>query len=456
MVVKGTKMRLISDLHIHSRFSRATSKDLTIPNLERYARMKGLDLLGTGDFTHPSWLKEIKESLSDDGSGIYKTSEGFSFILQTEISSIYTQGGRGRRVHNIILAPSIEVVEQINAELGKLGRLDYDGRPIFNLPCPELVERMRKISPDIEVIPAHAWTPWFSIFGSSSGFNSVEECFGDQARHIHALETGLSSDPAMNWRLSKLDRFTLISNSDSHSFWPWRIGRECNIFEIGDLSYKNILNVIRTKEGFKETIEFWPHEGKYHYDGHRNCNVVLEPKEAIKYSNICPVCKRPLTIGVLHRVEELADRPDGFRPAGAVPFRNLIPLSELISGVTGGLPASRKVWEEYNSLIKRFGNELNVLLEAGEDELRKAASEKIAEIIMRNRTQRIRFLPGYDGVYGVPVFDDADEAKMMERQRNSMPSEDEDKPTQKKDKLKKAAKDETKETRGQKGLSEFF
>jgi len=448
-------MRVISDLHIHSRFSRATSKDLTIPNLERYARLKGLTLLGTGDFTHPLWLKELKETLKDDGSGILRTGSGFNFILQTEISSIYTQDGKGRRVHNILLAPNFEVVGQINAELGRLGRLDYDGRPIFNLPCPELVERMRKISPDIEVIPAHAWTPWFSIFGSSSGFNSVEECFGDQARYIHALETGLSSDPAMNWRLSQLDRFTLVSNSDSHSFWPWRIGRECNVFELKELSYRNILNTVRTREGFTETIEFWPHEGKYHYDGHRNCNVVLSPKEAIKLNNICPICKRPLTIGVLHRVEELADRPDGFMPKGAVPFRNLIPLSELIAGVTGGLPASRKVWEEYNSLIKSFGNELKVLLEVSEEELRKAAPEKIADIIMRNRTQRIRFLPGYDGVYGVPVFDDSQEAEAAERQRKGMPYEGTGESGEAGESGHKQKKTSKKE-QGQKGLSEFF
>lgn len=446
-------MRFISDLHIHSRFSRATSKDLTIKNLERYARLKGLDVLGTGDFTHPEWIKELKANLNDDGNGIYRTESGFSFILQTEISSIYTQDGKGRRVHNIILAPSLEIVEQINAELGKRGRLDYDGRPIFNLPCPELVEMMRNISTEIEVIPAHIWTPWFSMFGSSSGFNSVEECFKDQARHIHALETGLSSDPAMNWRLSSLDKYTLISNSDSHSFWPWRIGRECNIFELKELSYKSMLNTIRTKEGFSETIEFWPHEGKYHYDGHRNCNVVLEPKEAMRLNSICPICKRLLTIGVLHRVEELADRPEGFRPKGAVPFRNIIPLSELIAGAIGGLPASKKAWEEYNSLMKSFGNELNVLLDAEEEELRRKAPEKIAELIIKNRQQKIRFLPGYDGVYGVPVFDNSDEAALKERQRKSIPSSDVEGHSGSE---KKTSKKEPKGKKGQKGLSEFF
>jgi uncharacterized protein (TIGR00375 family) len=400
-------MRVIADLHIHGRFSRATSKDLTIPLLEKYARIKGLNLLGTGDFTHPLWLKELKETLKEDGSGILKTKEGFNFVLQTELSSIYTQDNKGRRVHNIILAPDFETVEQINSELSKRGRLDYDGRPIFRLPCPELVELMRGINPDIEVIPAHAWTPWFSIFGSSSGFDSVEDCFLDTAKHIHALETGLSSDPAMNWRLSKLDRFSLISNSDSHSFWPWRIGRECNVLELPEPSYRNLLKAIRTKEGFRETVEFWPHEGKYHYDGHRNCNVVLEPREAIRLNNICPVCKKPLTIGVLHRVEELADRPEGFRPEGAVPFRNLIPLSELIAGINSTTPYSKKVWEIYNNLIKNFGDEFSVLLDKSEEELKRVADEKIAEIIIRNRSQRIRFLPGYDGVYGKPIFEDS-------------------------------------------------
>lgn len=397
-------MRVIADLHLHGRFSRATSKDLTLTSLERYAKIKGLNLLGTGDFTHPGWFKEIKEATKEEG-GILQTRSGFSFVLQTEISSIYTQNNKGRRVHNIILAPSLDVAEQINSALSKRGRLDYDGRPIFNLPCPELVEMMRSISTEIEIIPAHAWTPWFSVFGSNSGFNSMEECFQDQTKHIHALETGLSSDPQMNWRLSSLDRYTLISNSDSHSFWPWRIGRECNVLELGELNYKELIRAIRTKMGFRETIEFWPQEGKYHLDGHRACNVVLEPREAIKLNNICPVCKKPLTVGVLHRIEELADRPEGFKPEGAVPFRNIIPLSELIAGINKTTPASKKAWEEYNLLINAFGNELNVLLDVEEEELKKVATDKAAGAIIRNRGQGIMFEPGYDGVYGKPIFE---------------------------------------------------
>src|SRR3989338_3923876 len=253
-------MKIIADLHIHSRFSRATSKDLDIINLEKYARIKGLNLLGTGDFTHPQWLKELKNSLVEDETGILKTKTGFNFILQGEISLIYTQDGKGRRVHNVLLAKNFEVVEQINEALLKKGRLDYDGRPIFNLSCIEFTEMMKNIDNDIEIIPAHVWTPWFSLFGSMSGFDSVEECFKEQAKHIHALETGLSSDPAMNWRLSQLDNFTLVSNSDLHSFWPWRIGRECNIFDIKP-AYEHLIMALKTKNGFIGTIEVDPSYG---------------------------------------------------------------------------------------------------------------------------------------------------------------------------------------------------
>lgn len=400
-------MRVVVDAHIHGRFSRATSKQLTIPILEKYARIKGLDVLGTGDFTHPIWIKELKQYLSEDGTGLLKTETGFNFILQTEVSLMYNQGNKSRKIHNVILAPNFEVVDQIISELGKWGRLDYDGRPIFGRSCVELVELMRSISHDIEIIPAHIWTPWFGLLGSKSGFDSIKECFQDQTKYIHALETGLSSDPEMNWRLSQLDNFTLVSNSDAHSHWPWRIGRECNIFELKKMTYDAILNVLKTKEGFSETIEFWPHEGKYHYDGHRACNVVMDPKQAISHNNLCPVCKRPLTIGVLHRVEELADREEGSKPKGAIPFRNLIPLSELLSGVLKSGVATQKVWAEYNKLIAEFGNEYKVMLDVSKEELQKVISDKIAEIIMMNREQKIKIQPGYDGVYGKPIFDES-------------------------------------------------
>ncbi len=402
-------MKIFADLQIHSRFSRATSPSITIQNLEKYARIKGVNLLGTGDFTHPKWLAELKAELKEDGSGILTSSSGFKFVLQGEISNIYTQDGKVRKIHNLLIARDFEIVEQINEALLKKGRLDYDGRPIFGFSCIELVEMMRNISDDIEIIPAHAWTPWFGIFGSMSGFDSVEECFKDQAKHIYAIETGLSSDPSMNWRISKLDKYTLLSSSDAHSFWPWRLGRECNVFDFDeDYTYNDLLNAIRKRKNFVETIEFWPHEGKYHYTGHRNCNVVLSPKEALKLKDICPVCKSKLTVGVAERVEMLADRSEGFVPKDAVPFRNLIPLSEVIAGTIGERVESKKVWDEYYKLISAFGNEFNILLNTDEKELKKITSERIAENIIKNRNQKIPFKPGYDGVYGVPMFDDAE------------------------------------------------
>jgi uncharacterized protein (TIGR00375 family) len=400
-------MKVIADLHIHGRFSRATSKALDIANLEKWARIKGVSLLGTGDFTHPEWTRELKANLAEDGSGILKTKSGFPFMLQTEICLMYSQGGKGRRVHNIVLAPSFEVVAQITDYLGKNGRLDYDGRPIFKIPCPNFVEMLKNIDDRIEVIPAHVFTPWFSMFGSMSGFDSIKECFQDQAKHIHAIETGLSSDPAMNWRLSQLDNVAIVSFSDCHSFWPWRLGREATVFELKNLSYTALMNSLRTKEGLAETIEFFPEEGKYHYDGHRACNVVMSPQESIKVNDICPVCKKRMTIGVAHRVEELADkdRPLGFKPRGAVPFRSLIPLSEVIAGVSGSPVASRKVWAVYNRLIERFGNELSVLMDAPEGEIAKITEPNIARMIVADRTQKIQFKPGYDGEYGHPLFD---------------------------------------------------
>ena len=393
-------MKIISDLHIHSSYSRATSKDITIQNLEKYAKIKGLTLLGTGDWTHPAWLKILKENLDEDGSGILKTKTGFNFLLSTEISNIYSQDDKTRRIHNIILAPDFETVEQINSWLSKRGRLDYDGRPIFGFSCVELVENLMEISDKIMIIPSHCLTPWFSVFGSKSGFDTVEECFQDQAKHIYALETGLSADPSMIWRVAKWSDFTLVSFSDSHSFWPWRIGREATIFELKEPSYESLIKAIRTREGLVETIEVNPSYGKYHYDGHRDCGVSLSPQETKKSGSICPVCHRPLTVGVLHRIEELADRPEGFIPKNARPFHSLLPLSEIISSVIKSNPASTKVWEEYNNLINAFGSELNVLLEVDEERMKRVVNEKIADMIMKVRNGKINVKPGYDGVYG--------------------------------------------------------
>jgi len=397
-------MKLIADLHIHSRFSRATSKELTIGNLEKYARIKGLNLLSTGDFTHPEWIKDLKSNLEEDSTGILKTKSNFPFVLQTEVSLIYTQDNKGRRIHNVVLAPDFDAVEQITEYLKKHGRVDYDGRPIFKIPCDEFVYELRKINGNIEVIPAHIWTPWFSLFGSMSGFDSVEECFKDQSKHIHALETGLSSDPAMNWRLSSLDKYALISCSDLHSFWPWRIGREATLFDC-DLDYKSLLKAIRTKDGLSGTIEVDPNYGKYHLDGHRNCNVCMNPRDSIKIKKICPKCKRPLTIGVLHRVEELADREEGFKPKDAKEFYSLIPLSEIISRLIGSGIATKKTWGEYGKLVSKERSELDVLIKLSPDELKKLTDEKIAEAIINNRKGKIPINPGFDGEYGYPVFD---------------------------------------------------
>ena len=318
-------MTIIADLHIHGKYSQATSKDLIISNLEKYAKMKGVTLLGTGDFTHPKWIEEIKSNLKDNHStGIFTTQKGFPFILQTEISLVYTQGGKGRRVHNIVFAKDLDSVSQITEYLLTKGRIDYDGRPIFKIPCPEFVEALKNIDKKIEIIPAHIWTPWFSMFGSKSGFNSVKECFGNQAKHIHAYETGISSDPAMNWRVSQLDSLTPLSFSDIHSYWPWRMGREATLFDC-KLDYDSIMQAIKTKKGYAGTIEVDPNYGKYHYDGHRKCDVCMSPVQTMKHKGICPVCRKPLTIGVDYRVEELADRPLGFRPKNAKPYYSLLP-----------------------------------------------------------------------------------------------------------------------------------
>ena len=410
-------MRVFADLHIHGKYSQATSDNLTVPNLEKWAKVKGINLLGTGDFTHPKWIQHINEELREDETGILKTKTDFPFLLSSEISLIYSQGGKGRRVHNIVLAPNLDVVKQITEYLLKHGRIDYDGRPIFKIPCPEFTESLKEISDDIEVIPAHAWTPWFAMFGSMSGFDSVKECFQDQEKNIFSFETGLSSDPPMNWRLSQLDKYSILSFSDLHSFWPWRIGREATIFDI-DLTYKNIIKAIRTKNGLYGTIEVDPNLGKYHYTGHRNCNVCLSPAESVKIKDICPVCKKPLTVGVLQRVEELADRPEGYKPKDAKAFYSLIPLSEIISQLLGKAIATKAVWAEYNKLSAAFGSELNILMNVPKEELLKATDEKIAEAIVRIRSGKIKMTPGYDGEYGHPVFDENKEVKAEKKPVN--------------------------------------
>ena len=414
-------MEIIIDLHIHGRFSRATSKDLTLVSLEKWAQIKGLNLLGTGDFTHPIWLRELKENLSEEG-GVLKSKNGFNFILQTELSLIYSQAGKTHRVHNLILAPNFDVVDQINERLGKIGRLDYDGRPIFGISCPELAEMMHSISSEIEIIPAHIWTPWFSIFGSNSGFNSVEECFREKTKYIHCLETGLSSNPAMNYRLSKLDRFFFVSFSDCHSFWPWRLGREATIFDLKEINYKNIIGALRTGFGLKGTIEVDPAYGKYHFDGHRNCNFFVDP--TLDKRITCAVCGEKLTIGVLRRVNELADREENYdfsRLNNFRVFKSLIPLSEILAKALRAGIATKSVWANYDKGISSFGNELNILLNVPSEELCKVFSEKIVDLILRCRRGELKIKAGYDGVYGELAENDKEpqiEKRVIGKQTN--------------------------------------
>lgn len=414
-------MKIFADLHLHSHYSRATSNDMNIENLEKNAKLKGLNLLGTGDFTHPLWLKELKRNLTEEKGLFHYKDESIRFMLQAEVSNIYNQDEKLRKIHNVILSPSFEIVDQINDFLKNYGKLASDGRPILTkINCAEMAENLFNISKDIAIVPAHIWTPWFSVFGSKSGFDSIEECFQNQAKNIFALETGLSSDPAMNWRLSSLDRFALISNSDSHSPWPSRIGRELNVFD-AEASYKDIINAIKEKnpKKFLYTVEVDPSYGKYHWDGHRICNVSLEPKESRKYHNTCPVCGKTLTIGVLNRIEELADREEGFVPKNAIPFKSLLPLSELLAAVYNTQPFSKKVWEESMKLVKEFGSELNVLFESEEHKLRLLTHEKIAEIILKNRKGELKVQPGYDGVYGKLLLNNSATIKMPQKRLDS-------------------------------------
>ena len=397
-------MAIIADLHIHSKHSRGCSTALDIDNLEKYARIKGIDLLGSGDFTHPIWQKELKAKLTPDEKGIHRTASGFPFILQTELSLIYTQDGKGRKVHNVVLCKSFDVMDQITDELKKKGRVDYDGRPIFGIPCPDFVEMLKGIDKDIEIIPAHIWTPWFSMFGSNSGFDTVKDCFKDQTKHIYALETGLSSDPPMNWRISQLDKYNLVSFSDLHSFWPWRIGREATMFDVFKLSYDDIIKAIRTGEGLKGTVEVDPNYGKYHLDGHRKCKVCMNPSDTIKHKGICPACGKPMTIGVLSRIEELADRPEGYVKPNAKVFKTLIPLSEILAAILGKGVATKTVWAEYNKILGSK-SEYDVLLNAPSDELLKLTDARIVDAILKNRVGKVVVKAGYDGEYGVPVFD---------------------------------------------------
>ena len=410
-------MKMIADLHIHSRFSMATSKEGTPENLDFWARKKGISLIGTGDFTHPVWREELKERLVSEGNGLYRLrdayvkeesrkfpGEGTRFVVSGEISSIYKKNGKTRKVHNVILLPSLEAADAMAQRLEKIGNIHSDGRPILGLDSHDLLEMMLDVCPEGILIPAHIWTPHFSVLGAKSGFDSVEECFEELAPYIHALETGLSSDPAMNWRISKLDRYQLVSNSDAHS--PSKLGREANLLDI-DCSYEGLYRAIQTGEGLEGTVEFFPEEGKYHFDGHRKCGVSLSPVEAERRGGICPVCGKKLTMGVDHRVEQLADRAEGFVKKDGKKYESLVPLPEVISACMGYSTASKKVQGCFEQMIQTLGTEFDILRNVPSEDIKSCAGERIAEGIENVRTENVKRIPGYDGEYGkIELFEE--------------------------------------------------
>ena len=410
-------MKMIADLHIHSRFSMATSKEGTPENLDFWARKKGISLIGTGDFTHPVWREELKERLVSEGNGLYRLrdayvkeesrkfpGEGTRFVVSGEISSIYKKNGKTRKVHNVILLPSLEAADAMAQRLEKIGNIHSDGRPILGLDSHDLLEMMLDVCPEGILIPAHIWTPHFSVLGAKSGFDSVEECFEELAPYIHALETGLSSDPAMNWRISKLDRYQLVSNSDAHS--PSKLGREANLLDI-DCSYEGLYRAIQTGEGLEGTVEFFPEEGKYHFDGHRKCGVSLSPVEAERLGGICPVCGKKLTMGVDHRVEQLADRAEGFVKKDGKKYESLVPLPEVISACMGYSTASKKVQGCFEQMIQTLGTEFDILRNVPSEDIKSCAGERIAEVIENVRSGNVKRIPGYDGEYGkIELFDE--------------------------------------------------
>jgi len=381
---------------------------MDLKEIGRFAKIKGLNLVGSGDFTHPKWFEQIKNVLiPDPKTNLFSISENIEdsvrFMLTTEVCTIFTFENSVKKIHHVIFAPNLEVVKQINEVLKNFGNLDSDGRPILKMSAPELVEKIMAISNKNMIFPAHIWTPWFGVLGAFSGFNKIKDCYQDMTKHIYALETGLSSDPPMNWRLSGLDKFTLLSNSDCHSFWPWRIGREANVFDLQKLMYSEVIDAIKNKasQRLKFTIETDPGYGKYHWSGHRKCNISLPPKQAERFNSICPVCRKKLTKGVEQRVSELADRPINYKPSNTPGFLRLLPLSDIIASViNAGSPSTQAVWKIYNSLVNSFDNEYSVLIDIPEVDLLKVADSKIVSGILKVRTGNFRVIPGFDGVYG--------------------------------------------------------
>ncbi len=395
-------MRIIADLHIHSRFSYACSREMEADRLAWWAKRKGITLLGSGDFTHPIYLTSLKQRLEPAEEGLFRLRTGehdVRFMLTVEVTNIFRQDGRLRKTHTLIFAPSFAAVDRLNTQLAKHGNLAIDGRPTLKCSARELLRIGKDTAPECEVIPAHVWTPWFSVLGSLSGFESLAECYGDDVRYIRAVETGLSSDPAMNWRLSSLDAVALVSNSDAHS--PRKLAREANVLEC-ELSYAEVMDALTSHDPrrFLYTLEFFPEEGKYHLDGHRQCQVRLSPTETRQLKGLCPVCGKKLTIGVAHRVDALADRDEGYVPAHAIPAKHILPLEEIIAAIFGQKPNTKKVNMMYDHLLTQYGSELGILLDRSEADLAVHVPERLLKAILQVRRGEVCIAPGYDGEYG--------------------------------------------------------
>ena len=424
-------MKFIADLHVHSKYSRATAKNFDLENLYLWAQYKGIHIVGTGDFVHPKWLKEIEEKLEPAENGLFKLKEKFAksidaqipkscrgqvrFLLSVEISSIYKRHDKVRKVHNLIFSPSLQAAKKIQTKLGAIGNISSDGRPILGLDSYDLLRITLEADAKNLFVPAHIWTPWFSVFGSMGGFDSMQDAFGDLTKHIFAVETGLSSDPPMNWRLKGLDDFILISNSDAHS--PPKLGREANIFDTG-FSYDGIYKALSDKDdkGLVSTLEFFPEEGKYHFDGHRSCEIRWHPKETIKHKGICSVCGKPVTVGVMSRVEALADRDEGTKPKRWRPYQNIVPLPELIAEAKDMGTASNAVQEAYRNVLSKLGNEFYILLDCPVGDIQRAAGDVLAESINRMRQGKVEIAAGYDGEFGTIKIFESGEREHIEQQ----------------------------------------
>lgn len=426
-------MQYIADLHLHSRYSRATSPDLNVAGLYKGAKIKGIDIIGTGDFTFAAYVKEMEENLESVGGGLFRFKDSEKeddpkFLITTEIANIYKRGGKARRIHTCVWAPGLDEVKELNRQLGKIGNIKADGRPILGMDVADMSKLIWSISPDFIIIPAHAWTPWFAIFGSKSGFNSIEECFGDLTPNIFAIETGLSSDPLMNWRLSQLDNISLVSNSDAHSL-P-NLGREATVFELEKPTIQNIRKALDKKTLYPSTplrstqddavnkiaytIEFYPQEGKYHYDGHLACKVSMAPEETKKHKGICPKCKKEMTLGVDYRVSELADRAE---PKKNGDYKYIVPLQEIIADALDQGKQSKRVQETYEALTKEFGNEFSILLDIPIEKIKSFGIAELAEGVRRVRAGELYIEPGYDGQYGiVKVFKPSEQVTARARQ----------------------------------------